>query len=340
MDDAIWGKLDAGRDLSLDQMSAAIDQIMQGAWPDEQIARLLLAINAKGPAVDELAGAAIAMRRNMAAIRTDRTDVIDTCGTGGDGSGTFNISTAAAIITAAAGVPVAKHGNRSVTSKTGSADVLAQLGVNIEASVLQIEHCLNEIGICFCFAPLAHQSMRHVSAVRKSLGVPTIFNLLGPLCNPAAAQYQLLGVGRPGMRDLMAAAVLKLGVRRAVLVTGEDGLDEVTLTGKTHVTLAADDQLQRWDWSPVDFGVTPNGLDSMLVNGPAESAAMIRRVLEKENCPARDIVVLNAAAAIWTAEKAASPDEAAAMAAEAIDNGAAQRKLEQLAKLSHQVSKF
>ncbi|UUO08244.1 anthranilate phosphoribosyltransferase [Blastopirellula sp. J2-11] len=338
MDDAIWEKLDAGRDLSVGQMSAAIDQIMQGAWPDAQIARLLLAINAKGPAVDELAGAAIAMRRNMAAIRTDRTDVIDTCGTGGDGSGTFNISTAAAIVTAAAGVPVAKHGNRSVTSKTGSADVLAQLGVNIEASVPQIEHCLNEIGICFCFAPLAHQSMRHVSAVRKSLGVPTIFNLLGPLCNPAAAQYQLLGVGRPGMRDLMAAAVLKLGVRRAVLVTGADGLDEVTLTGKTHVTLAADDQLHRWDWSPIDFGVTPNGLDSMLVNGPAESAAMIRRVLEKEKCPARDIVVLNAAAAIWTAEKAASPDEAAQMAAEAIDSGAAQGKLEQLAELSHEGS--
>ncbi|MCC9605160.1 anthranilate phosphoribosyltransferase [Blastopirellula sp. JC732] len=335
MNDAIWEKLEAGQDLTLDEMSGAIDEIMHGAWPDEQIARLLTGINAKGPAVDELAGAAIAMRRNMAAIRTDRTDVIDTCGTGGDGSGTFNISTAAAIVTAAAGVPVAKHGNRSVTSKTGSADVLAQLGVNIEATVPQIERCLNEIGICFCFAPLAHQSMRHVSAVRKSLGVPTIFNLLGPLCNPAKAQYQLLGVGRPGMRDLMAAAVLKLGVRRAVLVTGEDGLDEVTLTGKTHATMAAGGELQKWDWSPTDFGLAVAGLESMQVSNPEESAAMIRRVLTKEKCPSRDIVVLNAAAAIWTAEKAASPNEAAAMAAEAIDSGAAQAKLEQLASLSH-----
>lgn len=335
MNDAIWEKLDAGRDLSLEEMSAAIDEIMHGAWADDQIARLLTGINAKGPAVDELAGAALAMRRNMAAIRSDRTDVIDTCGTGGDGSGTFNISTAAAIVAAAAGVPVAKHGNRSVTSKTGSADVLAQLGVNIEASVPQIERCLNEIGICFCFAPLAHQSMRHVSAVRKSLGAPTIFNLLGPLCNPAQAQYQLLGVGRPGVRDLMAAAVLKLGVRRAVLVTGADGLDEVTLSGPTHVTMASAGELSRWDWSPADFGVTPAGLDAMLVDGPEGSAAMIRRVLEKEKSPARDIVVLNAAAAIWTAEKATSPDEAAAMAAAAIDSGAALEKLNQLAKLSH-----
>ncbi|TWT31966.1 anthranilate phosphoribosyltransferase [Blastopirellula retiformator] len=333
--EAIWNELEAGRDLTVDQMAAAIDEIMQGAWPDDQIARLLTGINAKGPAVDELAGAAIAMRRNMTAIQTDRTDVIDTCGTGGDGSGTFNISTAAAIVTAAAGVPVAKHGNRSVTSKTGSADVLAKLGVNIEATVPQIERCLNKIGICFCFAPLAHQSMRHVSAVRKSLGVPTIFNLLGPLCNPAQAQYQLLGVGRPGMRDPMAAAVLKLGVRRAVLVTGEDGLDEVTLTGKTHVTLAADDQLAKWDWSPSDFDIPVDSLETMKVADPEESATMIRRVLNKEKCPSRDIVVLNAAAAIWTAEKASSPNEAAAMADVAIDSGAALAKLQQLAELSH-----
>ncbi|MFI4873883.1 MAG: anthranilate phosphoribosyltransferase [Blastopirellula sp. JB062] len=335
MDDASWKKLAAGDDLSLDEMAVAIDQIMHGNWPDDQIAHLLTAINAKGPAVDELAGAAIAMRRNMAAIRTDRADVIDTCGTGGDGSGTFNISTAAAIVAAAAGVSVAKHGNRSVTSKTGSADVLAQLGVNIEASVPQIERCLNEIGICFCFAPLAHQSMRHVSAVRKSLGVPTIFNLLGPLCNPAAAQYQLLGVGRPGMRDLMAAAVLKLGVRRAVLVTGADGLDEVTLADKTHATMAAAGQLLRWEWSPADFGVATADLTSMQVDGPEESAAMIRRVLDKEKSPARDIVVLNAAAAIWTAEKAESPIVAAQMVCEAIDSGAAAEKLNQLAQLSH-----
>ena len=161
--------------------------------------------------------------------------MIDTCGTGGDRSGTFNISTAAALVTAAAGVPVAKHGNRGITSKSGSADVLAALGVNIEADLATVERCLDELGICFCFAPLMHPSMRHVAAVRRKLGVPTIFNLLGPLCNPASAPFQLLGVGRPDLRDRLAAALRLLGTQRSAVVCGSDGLDEVTLNGPTHV---------------------------------------------------------------------------------------------------------
>ncbi len=190
------GRVSGGQDLTMEEMSSAIDQIMQGNCEQQQIGLLLTALRAKGETVDEVAGAARAMRKHMKLIRSDRDDLLDTCGTGGDGSGTFNISTAAALVTAAAGVPVAKHGNRAISSKTGSADVLAVLGVNIEASITQVEACLEKLGICFCFAPLMHQSMRHVAAVRKKLGVPTIFNLLGPLCNPARAAYQLLGVGK------------------------------------------------------------------------------------------------------------------------------------------------
>ena len=189
---------------------------------------MLTSLRAKGETVAEVAGAAAALRQHMTPIRTRRSGVLDTCGTGGDGSGTFNISTAAALVTAAAGVPVAKHGNRAITSRTGSADVLAALGVNIEVEVAHVEQCLDELGICFCFAPLLHQSMKQVGPVRKQLGVPTLFNLLGPLSNPARAQFHLLGVGRAELRPLLAEALALLGVERALVVHGEDGLDEVT----------------------------------------------------------------------------------------------------------------
>ncbi len=229
-------RLRRSRHLSADEMSAAIDVMMQGRCREQEIADLLLALRAKGETVDEIAGAALAMRKHMTRIRTSRSGVIDTCGTGGDASGTFNISTGAALVAAAAGVPVAKHGNRSVTSKSGSADVLAALGVDIEAPVEVVERCLEQVGICFCFAPLLHPAMRHVAPVRKRLGVPTVFNLLGPLCNPAAAPYQLMGVGRGPLRPLLAAALQRLGSQRAVVVCGRDGLDEVTLADETEVS--------------------------------------------------------------------------------------------------------
>ncbi|GAA4427131.1 anthranilate phosphoribosyltransferase [Bremerella cremea] len=327
-------KVQAGNDLSLEEMASAIGQMMEGAWGDDDIAALLLALNDKGPCVDEIAGAATAMRNHMVQIKAPVADFIDTCGTGGDRSGTFNISTATALVIAAAGVPVAKHGNRSVTSKSGSADVLSRLGVNIEADVATIERCLEEVGICFCFAPLMHGSMKHVAGVRKSLGVPTIFNLLGPLCNPANAPYQLLGVGRPEYRELLASALHKLGTTKAVFVTGRDGMDEVTISDATDVTIATPAGLVQIVWQPEEFGIERRGKEDMLVDGPEESAAMIRRVLAGEKGGARDIVVVNAAAALWTIGKNDSLSECARLAEIAIDSGAAEKTLARLAEVS------
>ena len=316
------GRVAGGQDLSMEEMTTAVDQIMQGRWDDEQIGLLLTALRAKGETVAEVAGAAAAMRRHMTVIPSERPNLLDTCGTGGDGSGTFNISTAAALVTAAAGVPVAKHGNRAISSKTGSADVLTELGVNIEASIDQVEACLEEVGICFCFAPLMHHAMKHVAAVRKKLGVPTIFNLLGPLCNPARAPLQLLGVGNPHVRPMLASALALLGTRRALVVCGEDGVDEVTLGGTSHVTeVVQHATCDEFSWHPNDFGLVVAPTDDMLVSGPAQSAAVIQGILAGSPGAARDVVVLNAAAALWLAEQAETPSACAALAAQAIDSG-------------------
>lgn len=332
MIEAILGRVAAGEDLSMDEMAETIGSIMRGEWSDAQIAVLLTALRSKGETVTEVAGAALAMRENMTRIVSNRTGLIDTCGTGGDGSGTFNISTAAAFVIAGCGVPVAKHGNRSITSKTGSADVLAALGICIEAPVSVVERCLDEIGICFCFAPLLHQSMKHVATVRKKLGVPTIFNLLGPLCNPASAPFQLLGVGRPEIRQLLAEALSLLGTQRALIVTGEDGLDEVTLAGATHVLEVRDGTVSSFDWRPDDFDLSECSLDTLCVEDAQQSAAMIRKVLEGHKGAARDIVVANAAAALWVANTDTTPADCAAQAAIAIDSGAAAEALAQLAQ--------
>jgi anthranilate phosphoribosyltransferase len=332
MIESLLETLAAGRDLTFEDMRAVTVGIMQGGCTDEQIARLLTLLAAKGETVDEVAGAAAAMRDEMTPIRTTRTGVLDTCGTGGDGSGTFNISTAAALVVAAAGVPVAKHGNRGITSRSGSADALAALGVNVAADVPTVEACLEELGICFCFAPLLHQSMKQVAPIRRQLGIPTIFNLLGPLANPARADYQLLGVGKARLRPLLAAALARLGVRRASVVSGDDGLDEVTLSAPTAVTNVVDGSLNELRWTPEDFGLCSASLDGLRVTGPDESAAMIRQVLSGAAGAARDVVVLNAAAGLWTAGRSDSLRQAAEMAAAAIDSGAAARLLAQLAK--------
>jgi anthranilate phosphoribosyltransferase len=328
-------RLSAGQNLAMQEMADVVDAIMQGKWSNEEIVAFLKTLSEKGECVEEVAGAALAMRRHMTPIRSQRSGVIDTCGTGGDASGTFNISTAAAIVTAAAGVPVAKHGNRSITSRTGSADVLSELGVHIEAPVAVVERCLDELGICFCFAPQLHPSMRHVAAARKQLGAPSIFNLLGPLCNPASAPYQLLGVGRPHLRAMLASALRMLGTSHAMVVTGEDGLDEVTLSGVTHAIEIRDDDLHEVAWHPRDFGLETADKASMLVEGPADSAAMIRSILAGTAGPPRDIVVLNAAAALATAGAHASLPQCTRQASQAIDTGRAADLLERLARLSH-----
>src|SRR5882757_7402155 len=271
----LLGHVAGGGNLTLEEISAAFDAIMRGEWTDDQIGMLLTALAAKGETVDEIAGAALAMRRHLTPIRSRHSELLDTCGTGGGGSKLFNISTTAAIVAAAAGVPVAKHGNRSITSRSGSADVLTELGVNINASTSQVEACLNELGLCFCFAPLAHPAMKHVAAVRKKLGIRTIFNILGPLVNPAGACYQLLGAGRPELRPLLAGALDRLGTKRSFIVSGQDGLGDVTLSGSTNVTEVAEGRMREFTWRPEDFGVARQSLDGLMIDSPAASAVVI-----------------------------------------------------------------
>ncbi|MEM9660309.1 MAG: anthranilate phosphoribosyltransferase, partial [Planctomycetota bacterium] len=296
--DTLIDRVSAGGDLTCDESTHVVDQIMAGACRESQIAKALTALANKGETVEEVAGAAQAMRKHMTPIRSRYEHLLDTCGTGGGGSQIFNVSTTAALVVAACGVPVAKHGNRSFTSRCGSADVLAELGVNIGASVPQVERCLDELRICFCFAPLMHPAMKHVAAVRKSLGIRTIFNLLGPLSNPAGATRQLLGVGRPALRPLLAAALERLDAQRALVVCGEDGLGEVTLAGVTKVTEISQEGLQESSLSPEDFGVESRDLKSIVVRDAVESAAMVGEALSGDPGDARDIVVLNAAAGL------------------------------------------
>jgi anthranilate phosphoribosyltransferase len=247
----------------------------------------------------------------------------------------FNVSTTAAVVAAAAGVPVAKHGNRSITSRSGSADVLAELGVNINATVPQMEACLDELGICFCFAPIAHPAMQHVAAVRKKLGIRTIFNILGPLVSPANATHQLLGAGRPELRPLLAGAIARLGTKRTLVVSGNDGLGDVTLAGETHVTDVSDNGINEFIWKPESFGIARQPLAALAIDSPAASAALIRRILAGNPGPARDIVLLNAAAALITFGKSDEPKSAVAEAAAAIDTGEAGNVLARLVQRSH-----
>lgn len=242
----------------------------------------------------------------------------------------FNISTAAALVTAAAGVPVAKHGNRGISSKSGSADVLAELGVRIDAPIERVEACLDELGVCFCFAPLFHQSMKHVASVRRALGVPTVFNVLGPLCNPAGAPFQLIGVGKPEHRSLLAEALTKLGTRRALVVHGADGLDEITVDGATWVSEVENGHVTDRAWAPADFGLPAAPTHSLRVEGPSQSAALIRQVLSGETGPARDIVLMNSAAALWVSGHCEELPRGVAAAAHAIDSGAAASLLAKL----------
>ncbi|RMF93495.1 MAG: anthranilate phosphoribosyltransferase [Planctomycetota bacterium] len=332
-------RIRAGTSLTIDEADELIYQIMDGRWPAEAIAELLTALHEKGESTGEIAGAARAMRRHMTTIPHRRPQAIDIVGTGGDGSGTFNISTAAALVTAAAGVPVAKHGNRRITSKSGSADVLAELGVNVEADVATVADCLNTLGVCFCFAPLLHAAMRHVAPVRKALPHPTIFNILGPLANPAGAKRQLLGVGRPQLRPIMAETLGLLGTEKAAVVHGAGGLDEVSLAGETRVTWVVADasgaaQLTDEVWTPADFGLPQVEIEALRVPDSAASAAVIRDILAGKPGPARDVVLANAGAAIYLADKADSLPNAVEAAAQAIDSGAAAELLTRLVERS------
>ena len=310
------------QELPPDLLRRAMTEMMTGRAGDAEMAAFLVALRMKGETAAELATAAQVLREHM--IRWDPGAVVlDTCGTGGDGLGTFNISTATAFVLAAAGVPVVKHGNRSVSSKSGSADVLAELGFAHEGDPVKLRERLARTNLAFCFAPLFHPAMKHVAAVRKTLGVPTLFNCLGPLANPAGAKRQLLGVGRLDLLDLMADALAILGTERSLLVCGGDGLDEVTLSAPTHAVLVESGRKRRLQWQPEDFGLARVRLDDVKANDAAESAAIIRGVLAGEEGPAQRLVLANAAAGLFAAGRVDHLIDGVALARQAIRSGRA-----------------
>ncbi len=327
-----------GVDLPESTMTDCIGVILRGQADDESIYRFLITLAQKGETVGELVGAARAMRCAMVPIRSHHATILDTCGTGGDGTKTFNISTAAAIVCAAAGVPVAKHGNRKITSSTGSADVLAELGINLDAEPTIVERCLNELGLCFCFAPRFHPAMKNVAAVRRRITVPTIFNRLGPLSNPARATHQVLGVGDAQLQEKLSSALNALGCQRAVVVRGADGVDEVSLSSETIAFDISANGISRKLWRVQDFGFAPQDRAELFADSPQSSALCIREVLSGQRGAKRDVVLINAAAGLWIYGVADSLEVCAGRAAEAIDSGAAAKLLNQLAAMSNSTS--
>jgi anthranilate phosphoribosyltransferase len=328
-------RLAAGCDLEAHQAYSLFGALMEGQATDVQIAALLTALRVKGESVPELVGAARAMQERAAPVPTCRHNLLDTCGTGGDQLQTFNISTAAAIVAAACGANVAKHGNRGVSSKSGSADVLEHLGVAIDLSPAEVGRCLDEVGVGFCFAPLFHSAMRHVAPVRKQLKFRTIFNLVGPLTNPARAGFQLVGASRRATAERLARALAELGRRRAIVVCGADQLDEVSLWGVTTAFEIEGSKLIEHRWTAETFRLPECNPMALRVAGPEESARVIRELFDGRPGPCRDVLVANAAAALLAAEQEESPRAAAARAARALDQGAARELLARLAVLSN-----
>lgn len=324
-----------GTPLDAAEATRAFTAIMSGGVSDVRIAAFLTALAVRKPTVGEIVGAARAMRIQAATV-TAPEDAIDLCGTGGDGAGTLNVSTAAAFVVAGCGVPVAKHGNRAMSSRAGSADVLEALGVRIGLSPEGAEKCLAEAGICFMFAQTHHGAMKHVSPVRKALGFRTIFNLVGPLANPARVTRQLVGVYAADWLDPVAEALQELGAVKAWVVHGKDGLDEVTTTGVTSVSALQDGKIKRFEVAPEDAGLERATLSSLAGGDANANAEAVRRVLDGEKGPFHDIVILNAAAALIVADKARDLREAAGLAAEAIGDGRAREALDRLIAVSRE----
>ena len=331
-------RLMRGEDLRREEAAALLDALLDPEATDAQIAAALVALAVKGETVEELAGMAAAMRARAARLRPRHARFVDTAGTGSSHAKTFNVSTAAAFVIAGAGLPVAKHGSRAATSRSGSADVLSALGVNVSAAREVMNHCLDEIGVCFMFAPLYHGATARVAGVRRELGVHTTFNLLGPLTNPAGAPRQIIGVWHEALVEPLARALVELGTERAWVVHGSDGLDEVTLAGETLVAEASatERDVRLFRVAPEDFGLARGAAELQRGGGPEESARTIREVLAgQRRDAARALVVVNAAAALHVGGAAESLAEAARLASASIDTGAALSKLEQLARATN-----
>ncbi len=329
-------QLISGQDLSFEVMQGIMHKVMSGELTPAQISALLIALRIKGETVDEIAAAASVMRELSAKVNVEESrHLIDTCGTGGDGIQTFNVSTTSAFVAAAAGAKVAKHGGRSVSSVCGSADVLESLGVNVSQTPDQVANCINDIGLGFMFAPNHHSAMKHSAPVRRELGVRTMFNLLGPLTNPAHAKNQLLGVFSASLTGKLAHVLKQLGSEHVMVVCGADGMDEISFTGDTYVAELKNGAVHEYVVNPQHFGLDLHELSSIKVSDAEQSKAMVLEVLSGKPGPARDIVLLNAGAAIYVAGLTPSLHDGITTAAEMLDSGKAMQKLQELVKLTN-----
>ncbi|HWW61090.1 MAG TPA: anthranilate phosphoribosyltransferase [Thermoanaerobaculia bacterium] len=326
-----------GHSLSRDEMYEVFGHVMDGHATDVQKSALLIALRMKGETADEITGAAMAMRERVTPLDVDREGLIDTCGTGGDGRGTFNISTLSALVAAGAGALVAKHGNRAVSSACGSADLLIELGVHIDLDAARMSEVLRRTGISFLFAPRLHPAMSAVAAVRRELGVRTIFNVLGPLTNPAFARRQVLGVFAERLVDTVARVLLALGAEHALVVHSRDGLDEISVSAPTHVCEVKDGALRTYDIAPEDIGVATHPIESIGGGDANENARIARAVLDGEAGPRHDVVVANAGAALYVGGLAPTIRDGVALANESLASGRAAAKLEQLVAVSNEV---
>lgn len=323
------------KDLSQDIMRQSMEEIMTGRAKPDQIEAFLRGLCAKTETIDEITAAAEVMRRHATKIKSANANILDTCGTGGDGAHTFNISTISALVACAAGITVAKHGNKSVSSKCGSADLLIELGVKIDLEPGKIEACLAELGIGFLYAPLLHKAMKYAMPVRKKMGVRTIFNILGPLTNPAGAEYQLLGVYDPKFTEPLAEVLNNLGSKHVLVVHGDDGLDEVTTTSQTQISELKDGQVKTYKIDPIEVGIKKASSADLKGADASFNAKLAQEILKGKKGPQRDITLLNAGCAIYAADQASSIKEGVVKAAESIDSGKALEKLEHLKQFTN-----
>jgi anthranilate phosphoribosyltransferase len=327
----------SGQSLTKEQAAQIMEEIMTGVASPAQIAAFVTALRLKGETVDEIIGLAKTMRANAIPVHIDGL-VVDTCGTGGDGSFTFNISTTAALVAAAAGLKVAKHGNRAMSSQCGSADVLEALGVRIDLDAEQVQRCLTEIGIGFMFAPQFHPAMKHAAAPRREIGIRTVFNILGPLTNPAGAKAQVLGVADESLVEKLALVLQGLGCHHALVVHGEDGLDEITISGKTLVCELKDVHIESYAVTPEDFGLSRASLDSLKGGNVQENAHLLRGILAGSQGPQHDVVLMNTAAVLLAGDKVKTLQDGVALAKDVIASGHALAKLKQLIEFSQSLS--